>query len=727
MDDKATQPGTPSNIAVETGFSGEKLLSVLQALAKTHDLPFSRERALHGLPLTNDELTLDLFVRSASRIGLDAKVVAMRPSQVSAIVFPFVLFFNNGDVGIALEKRENGQSISVMIDGVPGIRKMRPSEMDHDCTNTVIYAAVKDLDAVGNREKVLNTLQSGHWFWSKFIQFWPTWIYIVFAALIINLLGLALPLFVMNVYDRVIPNNSISTLWALVVGVAIALVFDFVLRVIRSKLIDSSSRRVDMSVSSDLFEHALDAKMATRGSHAGELANQIREFESVRDFFTSTGLTSLIDLLFIGVFLGLLWLIVGPLALVALFAVPCVLLVTLLLQIPLAKSVRKTQATSANRHSILIESLVSIETVKAISIEGAMQKRWESAVAGSVRASSATHFWSSLAMYFTMFAQQAVSVIIIVWGVFLVAAGDITIGALIASNILAGRVLAPLGSIAMTAVRAQQSFNAFGMLNRLMKLERDHQPAFNAKAKVDKGGIEFRELEFAYDKSGENVLDEISLRITPGERVGIVGRVGSGKSTMGKLLCGLYQADNGAIIIDDTDTRHYSIADLRKAVGYVGQETELFSGSLKDNLTLSGPKPTDVVLECASVSGVAAFAQTHPLGYEMPVGERGKDMSGGQRQSVGIARAMLANHKILFLDEPTGQMDNLTEAAFIRGFKPWLDPATTLLVSTHRMALLDLVDRLIILDKGKIIADGPKGKVLQSIGKTNLVQAKKGK
>ena len=727
MEQTVKQSEVKTDVATTAKFGGSYLLQILESLTCIHNLPFSKERALHGLPLQGKELTLDLFPRSARQVGLITKLVSKSPSAVPALVYPFVVLFKNGDMGIALEKTQNGNAISMQIAASTGKKEIPVAELDKECLKTVIYVTLSEESGV-NQGAMKGTHQaSGHWLWATVFRFWPTWIYLLFAALIVNLLGLALPLFVMNVYDRVIPYNSIPTLWALVIGVAIALFAEFVLRILRSTLINNSSRRIDMSVSSQLFEHALDAKMSGRAGQAGELANHVREFETVRDFFTSTGLISLIDLIFIGVFLGLLWLIVGPLAFVPLLAVPCVLIVTLLVQIPLSRSVGKTQIAATNRHAVLIESLVSIETVKAISAEGIMQKRWEDAVARSVRASSSTNFWSSITMFFTMFAQQAVSVILIVWGVFLVADGMITIGALIAANILAGRVLAPLGGVAMTVVRAQQSFGVLGFLNSLMKLQRDHEPTINARAKISDGRLEFRDVEFAYPNQGKNALDKISFTVSPGERVAVVGRVGSGKSSMGKLLCGLYEVSQGAIVIDDTDTRHHAIADVRSKVGYVSQETELFTGTLRDNVLLANPDAGDAFEKCASISGVTAIAQTHPLGFEMPVGERGKAISGGQRQSVGIARAMISDHKILFLDEPTSQMDTLTEAAFVNGFKAWLKPDTTLILATHRTSLLEVVDRIIVMEKGCVIADGPKDKVLATIAKGGLISSKKGK
>jgi len=701
----------------------DPLLAALEFLAGRHGRPFSKAAVLQGLPLRGGVLTLDLFARAADRLGFEAKIVERQPSQVSGLVCPFIVLLKSGDVGILLERRQGARKVPFVVPGISDVRKMRPRDLDREALDTVIYVADRrQQDAVATDASIMRKAP-GHWLWSVVVRFWATWAYVILAAFVINLLGLALPLFVMNVYDRVIPYNSTATLWALAAGVLIALGSDFLLRMLRATVIENSGRRVDMKVSASLFEQALDATMSSRSGRAGEFANHIREFESVRDFFTSTSITSAIDLLFIGVFLGLLWMIVGVLALVPLIAVPIVLIVTLAVQAPLARSVNRTQITKSNRHAILVESMVGIEAVKAISGEGALQKKWEDAVAGSVRASSATRFWSSLAMYFSMFVQQGVSVIVIIWGVYLVAAGEITIGALIASNILAGRVLAPLGNIAMTLARAQTSFSSLRQLNAMMKLERDHKVLPDAGGKIDQGRIELRDVNFAYRDQQANALDGVSLKIAPGERVGIVGRVASGKSTLGKLLGGLYSCDDGAVIIDGTDVRHCWMADVRKAVVYVGQEPELFSGTLSENILFGRQEEPDDFAACVQASGVASFAQASPLGYSMLVGERGRSISGGQRQSVAIARALLGRPKVLFLDEPTSAMDNLTEAAFIRSLRDWLKPGTTLLISTHRTSLLDLVDRLIVLDQGRIVADGPKQKVLESLLKGKIVAA----
>ena len=707
---------TKSSTLKHSGGS-EEALFLLERLCGSFALRFSRANATQTLTPYDGEFQLRWFEKAAEKLGIKTHIEHIKPSKVPALNYPFIMLFKDGSAGLALKKYADAGKIEYLTFGTDA-KTVTLATIDRNCVNQVVLTAPLQSKKLGQSRET-----KAHWLWGPIRAFWSSWAYMALAALVINLIGLAMPLFVMNVYDRVVPYNSISTLWALFVGVVLALFIDFGLRIFRALFISNTSRRIDMGISSNLFEQAMDIKLAERNVKTGELSSQIREFDSVRDFFTSSGLVSIIDLLFVGIFLFALWVIVGPLALVPLFAVPVVLIATLLLQIPLSRAVNKSQTAHLNRNSVLVESLANIETVKAISAEGVLQKRWENAVASSVRAGSSIGFWSSLAMFFSLLVQQAVGVLVITWGVFLVADGDITIGALIASNILAGRVLAPISGIATTLVRLQQSITAYGFLDRFMRLERDNHQDKSAGTSIGNsvGRIEFRALDFCYPGQTKNALSDLSFTITPGERIAILGRVGSGKSSIGKLLCGLYDPTNGAIILDDVDIRHQSKAELRQKIGYVSQEPELFSGTMVENITLTNSDQTKLE-QAASISGVTAIAQNHPSGFEMQVGERGKELSGGQRQAVALARAMMSDYKILFLDEPTGQMDTASEAAFLHAFSNWLKPEQTLILSTHRNAVLSLVSRIIIVENGQIIADGPKDKVLEKMKATGFVR-----
>ncbi|RME99107.1 MAG: ATP-binding cassette domain-containing protein, partial [Alphaproteobacteria bacterium] len=570
----------------------DDLLACLRYVAHELGQPFSAQGVLNGLPLRSSRLSVDLFPRAAQRLGLEARVVARTPSTVPGLVVPYIVLLRDGTAAVVTAKKPDSGNVMLIVPGVSeDPREVSFDALDAEASGHVIYVTRSGrANGAGARGEGAAAQQrpagAEHWLWSRVRKFWPSWTQVILAALFINLVGLALPLFVMNVYDRVIPNLAIPTLWALAAGVVLALLFDFALKLLRALVLDHTGRRVDMAVAASLFEQALDVAMAERKSSTGLLANQIREFEQVRDFFTSSSIIALTDLLFIGVFITVLWVIVGPIAWVPLIAVPLVIAVTLLVQLPLAASVEATQREAGRRHSILVESLGGAETIKAVCGEGVMQRRWEDAVAATARANSATRLWSSLALYFTAFVQQAVSVVIIVWGVFLVSEGEISVGGLIAANILAGRVLAPLGNITMTLARAQQAFTALRGITAFMGLKRDKGRSVGEERTIRGGDVVFDGVSFTYPGASAPALSDISFAITAGERVGVVGRIGSGKSTTGKLLAGLYDPDRGSISIDGVNIQRFSAPDLRAGVTYLGQDVELFAGTLRENILL---------------------------------------------------------------------------------------------------------------------------------------------
>lgn len=698
----------------------QQYFTVLAKICELHKQPFSSKQAVHGIPLEDGILTLAMIGRAASNLNVKTEFRKENPGKISGLVYPIIAFFKNGDLGVAISKNIDGDKIDFWIcdrKGGETRKQLSPQDTMRDCHDTVLLTT--PLHSVLDNSTDLGIVDVNHdgWFWPVVRRFWPNWSYVIIATFFINFLGLAVPLFVMNVYDKVIPNESIPTLWALVGGVGIALLFDFLLRLLRASMIDNSGERVDLAVSANLFERAMDVRMSDRQLNAGQISNQVREFDSVRDFFSSTAITSLIDVIFIFIFLTVLWFLVGQLAVIPMIAVPVVILVTLLIQIPLKRSVEKNQAAATNRHSVLVDAMVGIETVKSISAEGILQKRWEKAVANSASSGVALRKWSSMAVYFTLLAQQFVSVIVITWGVFLVIDGAITVGALIASNILVGRILAPLGSTATTLVRMQQSISAFKNIGELMRLDRDNRQASGIFTEVTSGALDLKDVSFSYRGQTGPALTKLSFRVRQGEKVGIIGRVGSGKSTIGKLLCGLYTQDTGEILLDNTDIRKYPVAEVRSAIGYISQETELFSGSLRENILIAHPQRAELLETAVKVSGVSAFAGSHPLGLELNVGERGRSLSGGQRQAVGLARMIIADPKVLYLDEPTSQMDTKTETQLINALNDWLSPEKTVLLATHRNSLLALVDRLIVVEAGHIVADGPKDEVLNKFEK----------
>jgi ATP-binding cassette subfamily C protein LapB len=492
--------------------------------------------------------------------------------------------------------------------------------------------------------------------------------------------------------------------------------FDFVIRSLRAYFIDLAGKRADVILANRIFDQVLDMQLAARPASAGVFANTLREFETVRDFFTSATLATFIDLPFVALFILVLWFIGGSIALVPLVAVPLILGVGLILQFPLSHIVRKNFKETEQKHGVLVESISGLETIKSIGAESRMRGMWESFVGQSARSSQRARMVSQAGINFAMTVQQLTTIAVVVWGVFLVARGELTTGGLIACVILTGRGIAPIGQLAQLLTRLNQARTSLKALDGLMSapVERPPNKTFLHRPSL-LGEVVFTGVGFSYPGQDIQVLNDLSFSIKAGEHVGIIGRVGSGKSTIAKLMLGLFQVGAGAILVDGTDTRQIDPVDLRRAIGYVSQDVFLFRGSVRDNITAAAPHADDAqVLHAARLAGVDDFVSRHPLGYDLPVGERGEGLSGGQRQAIALARAILLNPNIVILDEPTSSMDTRTEEAFRSRFQNVLAHQTLVLI-THRASLLNMVDRLIVLDAGRVVADGPRETVLEAL------------
>ncbi|MFQ6017989.1 MAG: type I secretion system permease/ATPase, partial [Kiloniellaceae bacterium] len=490
--------------------------------------------------------------------------------------------------------------------------------------------------------------------------------------------------------------------------------------------VDVAGKNADVIIASRLLEQLMSMKLASRGPSTGAMANNLREFEALREFFTSGTVVALVDLPFIFLFVGVIWLVAGPIAFIPLAAVPAVILVGALLQFPLRRVIERTHRESTQKHALLVETIDGLETIKATAAEGRVQRAWERFVGLTAESSGKARFISGFATTFAQVSIQLVIVMVVVYGVYLIADGQITMGALVAATILTGRALAPLSSIAAMLTRLQQSRVALRSLDALMKapVERPAEKSFLHRPRLS-GQIEFKKVDFNYPGQETRALDGTSFTVRPGERVAILGRIGSGKSTIARLSIGLYEPADGAVLMDGTDIRQIDPADLRRNVGYVSQDNYLFFGSVRENIAFGAPHLDDqAILRAATVAGVTDFLRTHPHGFDLQVGERGMCLSGGQRQAIVIARALLLDPPIILLDEPTSNMDNSTEIVFKKRLADIL-PDKTLLLITHRSSLLTLVDRLMIVDRGKIVADGPKEEVLTAL-KQGQIRASQG-
>jgi ATP-binding cassette subfamily C protein LapB len=566
-----------------------------------------------------------------------------------------------------------------------------------------------------------------HWFWSEVWkvrrEFWP----VLLAALIVNMLALAVPLFTMNVYDRVIPNKAVPTLWVLAIGVFLALGFDFVLRIARSQLIDEIGRKLDAKYSQKLFEKVMNLPMADRQGSTGAFAKRVSEYEGVRDFFASTSVVLVVDIVFLVIFLVLIAVLAGPLVLVPLIGIAAMLTAGIILQKRMASTAVDAQADSSLQHSVLVESISGIETLKSARAEGQMLGRWRRYAAMSAATQEKMRRLTSMAVNMASGCQQAISVGLVIGGFYLFNNGDITMGAIIAIVMLAGRAMSPIGQFAFLITRARQSMTTLDSLQRMMDAPDERQVAARSIVpEIRAGHLELRNASFRYPGASVDSLSDVNLSVKPGERIAIIGRVASGKSTLGRLMCGLYAPTGGEMLVDSLDSRQYHPHQLRDSLRFVGQDAELFSGSVRDNLMLGAARADDQQMIDAVVrSGADIFLSRDAAGFDRPVGERGSLLSGGQRSLLVLARALMSPSKLLFLDEPTGAMDTQTELYFIERLKTAVGPNQSLVVSTHRHNMLSICDRLIVIDAGRIIADGPRDEVMGKLAATAKKEASK--
>ena len=542
------------------------------------------------------------------------------------------------------------------------------------------------------------------------------YVQVAIAAALINVFALATSLFSMTVYNKIVPNNAVDSLIALMIGVLVVLVFDFILRCLRGYFIDVAGANIDRELGGSMFERLMTMRMADRKGSNGALAGLMREFETLREFFTSATIAAIVDVPFILLFLIVIWLVAGPLVLVSALAIPLVIGIAWASQPVLARLAAQGLNQGMSKQGVVVEAIGGLETIKSSQAGPLLARRWREAVSEHADSSLRQRLVSALAINAAASVQSLVYVLTVAFGVAMIAEQQLTTGALIAASILSGRCVAPLGQIATLLTRLSHTRSAYQALDRMMEggTEGSTESATLRRAKLA-GGIEFRNVTFRYPGTTARALDNVSFKIEPGERVAIIGRVGSGKSTIARLILGLYEPDEGGIIVDDADVRQLHPDDLRANIGAVLQDVVLLSGSVRENIALGAAGVDDeAVLHAARLSGTHDFMGSIANGYDLKLADRGEGLSGGQRQSIAIARALVGNKPILLFDEPTSAMDTQSENALITRLEAELRGRTVVLV-THRQSMLKLVNRIIILDRGKVVAAGPRDDVLKSL------------
>ncbi|AVG38492.1 type I secretion system permease/ATPase [Achromobacter insolitus] len=691
----------------------DPLLDCLVEITRLHGVTATAQALSAGLPLEEHRLTPALLPRAAARAQLSARVVRRTLEGISQDLLPAILLLHGERACLLLKK--DGDTYVVSHPELGGSSmEMSAAELSAQYTGLVCF--VRPQFRFDARAPEVAKVRERHWFWAAIMENRRLYRDALIAALLINLFAMAMPLFTMNVYDRVVPNNAVETLWVLAIGITLVVIFNMILSTARSHVVDSASKRVDVRLSAQIMERVLDLRLEGRPVSVGSFAANLRSFESIRDFIASATITTLVDLPFILLFLLALawispWMVLPPLV-----AIVLILLVSLAAQARMESLTMASFQASSQRNATLVEALTGLESVKTLNAQGSIQRNWERATEYIALTGGKLKLISSSTVGFVQAVQQLVSISVVIIGVYQAQESAISMGGIIAASMIAGRCLAPLGQVAGLLMQYQNARTSLGSIDNYMKLpvERPaeaeflHRPVFH-------GGIEFRDVTFAYPGSKQPVLKKVSFKLKPGEKVGIIGRIGSGKTTLEKLALALYQPTEGAVLLDGVDVRQIDPADVRRAIGHVPQDPLLFYGSLKHNLAMGAPYADDAsILAAANLAGVTDFANLHPDGFDMVIGERGESLSGGQRQSVAVARALINDPPILLLDEPSSNMDHQSEAQ-LRKRLGEASATKTILLVTHRTALLDLVDRLIVIDNGHIVADGPKEQVVEAL------------
>ncbi len=702
----------------------DPLLECLVIFAKLHNRPISVDALIAGLPVkpghSGPELfsihnPKGMFSRVAARAGFASRLIRRDLPQISRLLLPCILVLRNGNACI-LESidRKNKRAKVILPEVGEGEEWLDFDRLEREYLGYA-FLLKREYKQQETRPKALKQ-DGGHWLWGTLAKSKDIFISVVLASILINLFVIATPLFTMNVYDKVVPNDAFETLWVLAVGILVVYLFDTTLRFVRNYMLEVAGKKSDIIMSSILFAQTLNLRMDQWPKSVGAFASQLRDFESIRNFFTASTLATLVDLPFAVIFLLVIFYIGGPMIVVPLITILLLLLYSSFLVKPLKESVEATYEATANKNAHMIETLHSIETIKSLGASNYSQWVWEESSGIIANKSMRARTLSASISVVTNLLVQANTVGLIILGIYQISELQLSLGGLIAVVMLASRAVAPMGQIANLITSFEQTRTAYTSLNELMQkeVERPDDTVFVRRPEFD-GRIAFKNVSFTYPEAVKASLSGISFSIKEGEHVGIIGKVGSGKTSIIKLLVGLYQANQGSIAIDDIDINQIDPADLRQHIAYLSQEVELIRWSIRDNIAYKDLQINDErLLQAAHISGVDLFVNKLAQGFDTDVGEQGALLSGGQRQSIALGRSLLLDEPIVILDEPTNSFDNTTESIVKKRLYDYTRDKTLLLV-THKAPMLDLVERLIVIDDGKVIMDGPKQDVVQAL------------
>lgn len=711
----------------------DPILECLVILTKLYNRPFSAESLIADLPIEPGRTTPKLFsldhtqaksafFRASKRAGFSSKLVNYSFKDISPLLLPVILILKgdkNGEKACILTEISPDKKYAkiVLPELDSGENWVSVEDLEEEYINFAFL--IKPDHSYKDAHKRVLKHEKHHWFWGTIKYSKSAYWDVLVASFLINIFVMATPIFTMNIYDRVVPNNAIDTMWVFVTGIVIIYIFDMILKFLRSYFLENAAKKSDIIMSSIIYERVMNLKLSSKPTSIGSFANNLKDFDSIRGFFTSSSISAIIDLPFSIIFLIIIYVIGGSLAAIPILSGLLIVLYSMVVEKPMRQSIESTYEASALKNAVLIETLSSLETIKSLGISGQSQWKWEEASGSVAQKGLRSKLFSNSIATVTGFIVQMNTVAIIIMGVYAIGEKSLSMGGLIAVVMLASRMLSPLSRVASLIANFQQTKTAYSTINSIMNLdvEREEGRKFVQRPSF-KGKIEFKNVSLIYPNTDKKVLDNVSFIINHGESVGIIGTNGSGKTTIEKLILGLYEPTEGSILIDGIDIKQIDPADLRQNISYVPQDVVLFKGTLKDNIILRAPDASDKdIIKVADLSGLNNFVNAHPMGFDMPIGERGDGLSGGQKQSISIARAFIHSSPILLLDEPTSSMDSINEAHFIEEMQKQKIDKTMVLIS-HKNNLLPLTDRLILLSEGKIMIDDTRQNVIKQLSQS---------
>lgn len=699
----------PEGLPAEAGRAGDVLLQALLFLAAHFGRGVAGAQLIAGLPLAEGRLDHAHLAEAAGRAGLALSLCDRDVAKIKSSMLPALVLGEGGDALVVLHRR--GDQFECVTPGVAGSVWIERAALQAEHAGPWYF--VRPVFHFDVRSLLYHLPQPRRWFWDTLLANRAIYGWALLGTVVVNLLGALIPFYTMAVYDRVVPNSALDSLWVLTGAAVVVVLFDLILKTLRSHLLDSAGRKADLALSSRVFSQSLRLRATSRPASGGVLANIVRDFESVRDFFTSTTLTLLGDMPFTLLYLALVAIIGGALVLVPIAIMVLALTAAWLLQKPLMRIMSNNMQDSAQRTAHLFEVMNGLDTVKALGGEAWARRKWEMLCVRIAEESLKMREVSSFGGYLSATLVNLENVILVMWGAIMITENNLTMGQLIACSMLASRAIGPTSQLSGLILRWQQTKLSLTALDQIMAAPTDDAAGSMQLPRLV-GQVEFREVSFAYPQCPHSLKD-FNLSIKPGEKVGFIGRLGSGKSTALKLLINMHLPLEGQVLVDGVAVQQIDPYNLRRQIGYVPQELTLFHGSIRDNILMgSGELGDEAILEAARLSCLDEVLAQLPNGLETQVGERGDRLSGGQRQAVAIARALVRKPGLLIMDEPSSQMDPSAEQRLITNLRASLKESTLILV-THRTAMLPLIDRLVVVDRGRVLFDGPRDQVLQQL------------